>query len=273
MRGRAPDSPFSAPVEFAGAIHYFSDKDEASFGGAERPARERTLAPRILVVEDESDIRELLIYNLEAEGFDASGASDGEEALRALKEESIHLVVLDLMLPDMSGLEICRHIRRDSSLARLPVIMLTARGAEVDRIVGFELGADDYVTKPFNIREVVLRVKAVLARSGASAAAAGQALRRGALAIDPAQHEATVEGRPIPLTATEFRLLHHLAARPGHAQNRDELLDMIWGEDKFVTPRTVDTYVRRLREKLGPAGEMIETLRGVGYRFRKTSEP
>ncbi len=237
-----------------------------------RSAGERKLAQRILVVEDESDIRELLLYNLDAEGFDAVGASDGEEALRALQGESIHLVILDLMLPDMSGLEICRYIRRASSLDRLAVIMLTAKGEEVDRIVGFELGADDYVTKPFNIREVILRVKAVLARSGASAEAAGRALRRGALAIDPAQHEATVDGRPIPLTATEFRLLHRLAAHPGHARSRDELLDMIWGEDKFVTPRTVDTYVRRLREKLGLAGEMIETLRGVGYRFRKMSE-
>ena len=230
-----------------------------------------TLAQKILIIEDEIDIRELLTYNLELEGFDVVGVANGEDAYRALQTGSIQLVVLDLMLPDISGLEICRYIRRDSALSRLPVIMLTAKGEEVDRIVGFELGADDYVTKPFNIREMILRVKAVLARSKMTPVA-GKALKRGALTIDPEQYEATVDGRQLSLTATEFRLLHHLAAHPGHAQNRDELLDVIWGEDKFVTPRTVDTYIRRLREKLGPAGEMIQTLRGVGYRFQKISE-
>ncbi len=229
------------------------------------------MAQRILIIEDESDIRELLTYNLDLEGFEVVGAANGEEAYRALRSEPIQLVVLDLMLPDISGLEICRYIRRDSALSRIPVIMLTAKGEEVDRIVGFELGADDYVTKPFNIREMILRVKAVLARSKMTPVA-GKALKRGALTIDPEQYEATVDGRQLSLTATEFRLLHYLAAHPGHAQNRDELLDVIWGEDKFVTPRTVDTYIRRLREKLGPAGEMIQTLRGVGYRFQKISE-
>ncbi len=229
------------------------------------------MARKILIVEDESDIRELLTYNLEAEGFETRGAADGEEAFRALGSEPVQLVLLDLMLPDVSGLEVCRRIRRDPSLAGLPVIMLTAKDEEVDRVVGFELGADDYVAKPFNIREVILRVKAVLARSKAAAGTAGGAFRRGALVIDPEQHEATADGRPLALTATEFRLLRHLAARPGRARSRDELLDVIWGEDKFVTPRTVDTYVRRLRKKLGPLGETIQTLRGVGYRFRKTS--
>ena len=230
-----------------------------------------TLAQKILIIEDETDIRELLTYNLDLEGFEVVGATTGEEAFRMLKSEPIQLVVLDLMLPDVSGLEICRYIRRNSALSRLPVIMLTAKGEEVDRIVGFELGADDYVTKPFNIREMILRVKAVLARS-TTTPSAGKALRRGALTIDSDQYEATVDGRPLSLTATEFRLLHHLAAHPGHARNRDELLDIIWGEDKFVTPRTVDTYIRRLREKLGTAGNMIQTLRGVGYRFKKVSE-
>ena len=229
------------------------------------------MAQRILIIEDESDIRELLTYNLELEGFDVVGVANGEDAFKALQTGSIQLVVLDLMLPDISGLEICRYIRRDSALSRLPVIMLTAKGEEVDRIVGFELGADDYVTKPFNIREMILRVRAVLARSKMTPVA-GKALKRGALTIDPEQYEATVDGRQLSLTATEFRLLHHLAAHPGHARNRDELLDIIWGEDKFVTPRTVDTYIRRLREKLGPAGDMIQTLRGVGYRFQKISE-
>lgn len=229
------------------------------------------MAQKILIIEDEIDIRELLTYNLELEGFEVVGAANGEEALRALRNEPVQLVVLDLMLPDVSGLEICRYIRRDSNLSRLPVIMLTAKGEEVDRIVGFELGADDYVTKPFNIREMILRVRAVLARSKTTPVG-NKALRRGPLAIDPEQHEATVDGRQLSLTATEFRLLHHLAAHPGHARNRDELLDIIWGEDKFVTPRTVDTYIRRLREKLGSEGEMIQTLRGVGYRFQKTPE-
>ena len=230
-----------------------------------------TLAQKILIIEDEIDIRELLTYNLELEGFEVVGAANGEEAYRALRSEPIQLVVLDLMLPDISGLEICRYIRRDSALSRLPVIMLTAKGEEVDRIVGFELGADDYVTKPFNIREMILRVRAVLARSKMTPVT-GKALRRGPLTIDPEQYEAAMDGRQLSLTATEFRLLHHLAAHPGHAQNRDELLDVIWGEDKFVTPRTVDTYIRRLREKLGSAGEMIQTLRGVGYRFQKMPE-
>ena len=230
-----------------------------------------TLALKILIVEDETDIRELLTYNLHLEGFQVIGAANGEDALEALKSEQIQLVVLDLMLPDISGLEICRCIRRDSALSRLPVIMLTAKGEEVDRIVGFELGADDYVTKPFNIREMILRVKAVLARSKITPAT-GNALKRGPLTIDPEQYEAAVDGHPLSLTATEFRLLHHLAAHPGHARNRDDLLDIIWGEDKFVTPRTVDTYIRRLREKLGDSGDMIQTLRGVGYRFKKMSE-
>ena len=230
-----------------------------------------TLAQKILVIEDEIDIRELLTYNLEMEGLEVVGAANGEEAFRVLKSDPVQLVVLDLMLPDVSGLEICRYIRRESTLSRLPVIMLTAKGEEVDRIVGFELGADDYVTKPFNIREMILRVKAVLARSKTTPAGK-KALRRGPLTIDPEQYEVTVDGRPLTLTATEFRLLHHLASHPGHARNRDELLDIIWGEDKFVTPRTVDTYIRRLREKLGPAGEMIQTLRGVGYRFKKMPE-
>ena len=225
-------------------------------------------AKKILVIEDETDIRELLAYNLDREGFKVVAAANGEEAFEALRGEALQLVVLDLMLPDVSGLEICRYIRRDSALRTLPVIMLTAKGEEVDRIVGFELGADDYVTKPFNIREVILRVKAVLARSK-TAPASGKAIRRGPLTIDPEQYEVTVDGRPLSLTATEFRLLRHLAAHPGHAQNRDELLDIIWGEEKFVTPRTVDTHIRRLREKLGPAGEMLQTLRGVGYRFKK----
>ena len=173
-----------------------------------------TLAQKILIIEDEIDIRELLTYNLELEGFEVVGAANGEEAYRALRSEPIQLVVLDLMLPDISGLEICRYIRRDSALSRIPVIMLTAKGEEVDRIVGFEMGADDYVTKPFNIREMILRVRAVLARSKMTPVA-GKALKRGALTIDPEQYEATVDGRPLSLTATEFRLLHHLAAHPG----------------------------------------------------------
>ena len=227
------------------------------------------MTQKILIVEDESDIRELLTYNLEAEGFEVSGVANGEEAFKAIQGEQPDLVLLDLMLPDISGFEICRNIRRDSSTSRLPVIMLTAKGKEVDRIVGFELGADDYVTKPFSMREVILRVKAVLARSKAGEAKAGKVIRHGPLTIDSEQHEATIDARHLPLTATEFRLLFHLASHPGQVHSRDKLLDMIWGEDKFVTPRTVDTYIRRLREKLGPMGDMIETLRGVGYRFQK----
>jgi len=225
------------------------------------------MAQKILIVEDEADIRELLSYNLKAEGFEVSEAGTGGEALHFIQEAPPHLLLLDLMLPDVSGLDICRNIRRDSALAGIPIIMLTAKSSEVDRIVGLELGADDYVVKPFSVREVVLRVKAVLSRLGVRENSGEGVFRRGALTIDPARHAVTVNGHPCSLTATEFKLLHWLASRPGIVHVRDSLLDAVWGESAFVTPRTVDTHIRRLREKLGDSGQMIETLRGVGYRF------
>ena len=227
------------------------------------------MAKTILVVEDEADIRELLAYNLKAEGYEVVEAGRGEEAVSLLRGGRPDLILLDLMLPDLSGLEVCRRVRRDPALGRTPVLMLTAKGAEVDRVVGLELVADDYVVKPFSVREVMLRVRAVLARAeGPPPAEEGQLLRRGPLVIDPGRHEARLGDRLFPLTVTEFRLLHQLALRPGRVQSRDALLDLVWGEERFVTPRTVDTHVRRLREKLGGAGGLIETIRGVGYRFR-----
>lgn len=231
------------------------------------------MASKILIVEDEADIREALAYNLRAEGFEVSEGKTGGEALSALQSARPDLILLDLMLPDLSGLEVCKRARRDPTLGGIPIIMVTAKGTEVDRVVGFELGADDYVVKPFSVREVVLRVKAVLARARPRPESPREILQRGALTIDPGRHEVSVEGRSASLTATEFRLLHHLALHPGRVYGRDALLDAVWGDEAFVTPRTVDTHIRRLREKLGAAGKMIETLRGVGYRFNEDPDP
>lgn len=225
------------------------------------------MAKKILIVEDETDIRELLSYNLRAEGFEVVEMGTGYEALRALPEVSPHLLLLDLMLPDVSGLEICRKLRRDASFSSIPIIMVTAKGSEVDRVVGLELGADDYVVKPFSVREVVLRVKAVLSRFGLQEKFDNEVIQSGTLVINPKRHEATIDGNRCHLTATEFKLLYKLASQPGVVHSRSALLDSVWGEDAFVTLRTVDTHIRRLRDKLGESGSLIETLRGVGYRF------
>jgi len=224
---------------------------------------------RILVVEDEPDIQELIRYHLDQAGFQVETAGDGNAALHALRRRRPSLLVLDLMLPDRSGTELCREIRSDPDLKDLPIIMVTARSDEVDRLVGFELGADDYVAKPFSPRELVLRVRAVLRRTSAAPEAADipELLQHGDLSLDTARHHCEVGSRSVDLTAKEFQLLRMLMSRPGRVLSRERLLDEVWGPDVTVTLRTIDTHMKRLREKLGDAGSLITTIRGVGYRF------
>ena len=225
------------------------------------------MGERILVVDDEPDLLELVRFNLSQAGYVVETAATGREALERIRRAPPDLVVLDLMLPDLPGTDVCREIRSDARLAELPVVMLTARSEEVDRVVGFELGADDYVPKPFSPRELMLRVKAVLRRRQAPEQPRERILEHGPLRIDPDRHRCFVEGDEVPLTAKEFGLLVTLMGRPGRVLTRERLLDEVWGADITVTSRTIDTHLKRLREKLGPAGDMIETVRGVGYRF------
>lgn len=221
---------------------------------------------KILVVDDERDLVQLVSYNLRKGGFDPIAAYDGASALRRVREDRPALVVLDRMLPDVSGLEILRQMRADPDLAPIPVVMLTARGEEEERVRGLEAGADDYVPKPFSPRELVLRVDAILRRV-ARAEATGSSLRQGPVEVDLERHRVLVEGRDVALTTLEFKLLVDLMERRGRVQSRESLLDRVWGYSSFVTTRTVDTHVKRLREKLGAAAPLIETVRGVGYRF------
>ena len=224
------------------------------------------MKPKILVVDDEPDAHEVIAFKLKEAGYTPLTAADGLRAVEIVRDERPALVVLDLMLPKMDGLEVCKILRRDPATAAIPIIMLTARAAEMDRIVGLELGADDYVTKPFSPRELVLRIKKVLARSQQADEPATH-LRIGTLDIDAVRHVVKVKDQPITLTATEFKLLELLARRRGRVQTRDRLLQDVWGYDNPIDTRTVDTHMRRLREKLGPAAEYLETIRGVGYRF------
>ncbi len=226
--------------------------------------------PLILVVDDESDIVDTLTYNLQQDGYRTRSARSGGEALKSSKERPVpDLVLLDLMLPDLSGTEVCRELRRDDALRRVPVIMLTAKDAEIDRVVGFEVGADDYVTKPFSVRELLLRVRAVLRRAkDAPAVANAKKVEFGELRVDPEAHQVWVGEAEVILTALEFRLLSTLLDRRGRVQTRTTLLEDVWGIHADITTRTVDTHVKRLREKLAGAGEYIETIRGVGYRLR-----
>jgi two-component system phosphate regulon response regulator PhoB len=220
------------------------------------------------VVEDEPDIGEVLQFNLERAGFEVDLQRRGDNALEAIRRQPPSLVLLDLMLPGLDGLELTRLLKRDPETARIPIVMLTAKGEEVDRIVGLELGADDYVPKPFSPRELVLRVKAVLRRRGGGDGSDGEKLASGAIRLDPSAHRAEVRGREISLTATEFRLLKLLLERIGRVQTRARLLADVWGYSEDVDSRTVDTHVRRLRRKLGGEAERIETVIGVGYRLR-----
>ena len=225
---------------------------------------------RVCVVEDEPDIAEVLQFNLEKAGFDVELQRRGDDALESIRRRAPDLVLLDLMLPGLDGLELTRLLKRDPATAGIPLVMLTAKGEEVDRIVGLELGADDYVAKPFSPRELVLRIKAVLRRrSGeAEAAARGERFAVGSIRLDAAAHRAELDGREIPLTATEFRLLKLLLERAGRVQTRSRLLADVWGYADDVDSRTVDTHVRRLRRKLGAEADRIETIIGVGYRLR-----
>ncbi len=224
------------------------------------------MKPKILVVDDEPDALEVIGFKLKEAGYIPLTAADGLRAVELVRDERPALVVLDLMLPKMDGLEVCKILRRDPATAGIPIIMLTARAAEMDRIVGLELGADDYVTKPFSPRELVLRIKKVLARASQADEPATH-LRIGVLDIDAVRHLVKVKDQAITLTATEFKLLELLARRRGRVQTRDRLLQDVWGYDNPIDTRTVDTHMRRLREKLGPAAEYLETIRGVGYRF------
>ena len=221
----------------------------------------------ILVIEDERDLQEVLRYNLEQAGHKPLIASSGAEGLQDFNAKTVDLVLLDLMLPDMSGTEVCRQIRYTSREQPIPIIMLTARGEEVDRVVGFEMGADDYVTKPFSVRELLLRIEAVLRRSHKSEAPTDNEIRFGVLRVDPGAHRVWVEGRETELSALEFKLLVTLYQRKNRVQARHHLLDEVWGVHADITTRTVDTHVKRLREKLGAARAYIQTVRGVGYRF------
>jgi phosphate regulon transcriptional regulator PhoB len=224
---------------------------------------------RILIIEDDRDIVELVRYNLANEGFQVSAAHDGGTGLATLKKSPPDLLLLDLMLPKLSGLDICREVRKDDSLSRLPILMLTARGEEADRVVGLEMGADDYVVKPFSPRELIARVKALLRRAEPPAEAP-RVIEVGRLAIDPASYRVSQSGKAVPLSTLEFRLLYYLASRPNRVFTRDQLLDAVWGTDRFVTPRSVDVYVRRLREKIEADPENpahLKTVRGAGYLF------
>ena len=223
------------------------------------------------MVEDEKDLAQVLEYNLRQAGFEPFLASDGAAGLRMARDAKPALVLLDLMLPDLNGVEVCKRLKADSSTASIPVVMLTARAEEGDRVTGLEAGADDYVTKPFSVREVMLRVRAVLRRGGSRQAAAGAAAEvHGVLSIDRAAYRVFVAREELDLTATEFRLLVDLVDAKGRVRTRDALLDRVWGYAPEVVSRTVDTHVRRLREKLKDAGAYIVTVRGVGYRFDVT---
>ncbi len=220
----------------------------------------------ILVVDDEEEAVELVAFNLKQAGFKVITAADGAEAMDKVHKHQPDLVVLDVMMPELDGLEVCKLLRRDPATARIPIIMLTAKAGEVDRVLGLELGADDYVTKPFSQRELVLRVRKLLAR-GKNTEAPPERLVFGSLAIDIPRHQVSWKGGALELTATEFKLLTTLAERRGRVQSRDQLLRDVWGYESMIDTRTVDTHMRRLREKLGPAARHLDTVRGVGYRF------
>ncbi|MGH9555751.1 MAG: response regulator [Terriglobales bacterium] len=232
----------------------------------------QALRKRILIIEDDKDIRSLLRYDLEREGFRVSESEDGLDGLALVRKSPPDLLVLDLMLPRLSGLEICKQVRREQAGRHMPILVLSARSEEPDRIVGLELGADDYVTKPFSPRELIARIKALLRRAD-PAAGSNDPLRVGPLVIDPASYRVLRHGRPLEVSTLEFRLLHFLASHPNCVFSRDQLLEAVWGADRFVIPRIVDVYVRHLREKIEDEPNRpvrLKTVRSVGYLFDNT---
>jgi DNA-binding response OmpR family regulator len=222
----------------------------------------------ILIVEDDKHIAKLVKYNLDKANYKCTIAVTGEEALEVLAKRPADLMILDIMLPGMDGYEVCRTIKAKEALKEIPVIMLTARGAEADRIMGLELGADDYMVKPFSPKELVLRVKAILRRGMAKSARRG-VFTADAITLDVPKHELTVKGKPTELTLMEFKLLATLMQRRGRVQTRKSLLSGVWDMDAEIDTRTIDTHIRRLRKKLGKSGKLIEVVRGLGYRFRE----
>lgn len=228
--------------------------------------------PRILVVEDEPDLQQVLDYNLRQAGHEVLAAKRGEEGLRLAREQKPDLVLLDLMLPDISGTQVCKQLKDGAATRAIPVIMLTARGEEIDRVVGFELGADDYVVKPFSVRELLLRIGAILRRGKAEKEEQEPMFEFGCLRVDREAHRLWVSGVEVELTALEFKLLLTLYDRRNRVQTRAALLDDVWGIQADITTRTVDTHVKRLREKLEGARDYVETVRGVGYRFVESPE-
>lgn len=227
---------------------------------------------KILIIEDEPDIRKTLKYNLSKEGFDVICASSLSEGKHYLNDDTFSLILLDLMLPDGSGLDLCRELKSDTEKKLIPIIILTAKDDEVDKVVGFELGADDYVTKPFSVRELILRIKAVLKRGDIKSDNLEIQRQFGDLEIDVESHEVFVNKESVVLTALEFKLLRQLVDRRGRVQSRDQLLSDVWGYSAEVTTRTVDTHIKRLREKLGSMGKYVQTIRGVGYKFSRTPD-
>lgn len=228
---------------------------------------------KIVVVEDEADIREVIEYNLSREGFDVIAAADGEEGLGLVKKKVPALVLLDLMLPGLDGLEVCRRLKSDSVTSDIPVIMVTAKGEESDVVIGLGVGADDYVTKPFSPKELLARVRAVLRRGPIKEDRdVKERITRGDLVIDIGRHEVQIDENRMAFTATELRLLHFLASHPGRVFTRDHLLNRVIGDDAFIIDRNIDVHVRSIRKKLGSHRDLIETIRGVGYRFRDEEE-
>lgn len=226
----------------------------------------RHVKQKILVVDDEPEAVELVEFNLKGAGYEVTTAGDGAEALNKARRIQPNLVILDVMMPEIDGMEVCKLLRRDPATSSIPIIMLTAKASEVDRVLGLELGADDYVVKPFSPRELVLRVKKLLER-GKTAEVVKEKIQCGDLTIDIPRHAVLWKGKEIDLTATEFKLLSTLAQRRGRVQSRDTLLRDVWGYESLIDTRTVDTHMRRLREKIGPAAKYLDTIRGVGYRF------
>ena len=230
------------------------------------------MTDKILIVEDEPDIRSTLEYNLHRDNFQTESVGNLLDAEKILSTTNISLILLDLMLPDGSGLDLCRKLKADQSTSSIPIIILTAKDDEVDKVVGFELGADDYVTKPFSVRELILRIKAILKRKVQKPEVTEVEREFGELRIDSDSHEVFVNDEEVSLTALEFRLLKQLVDRRGRVQTRDQLLSDVWGYSADITTRTVDTHIKRLREKLGPIGKYVQTIRGVGYKFTRTSD-